>query len=78
MDFYLDLDCSDLDVKVYSDADWGSDVNDRKSINGSVVMFGGATITWNSKKQKTVHCLQQNRNFMLQQWELRICCGLWG
>ena len=40
--------------KVYLDADWASDKNDRKSVLGSVVMFYNGSISWASKKQKSV------------------------
>ena len=35
----------------YSDADWGGDTNDFKSTSGYVFMFGGAAVSWRSKKQ---------------------------
>jgi hypothetical protein len=38
----------------YVDADWASDVNDRKSTSGFVFMLGGAAISWGSKKQASV------------------------
>jgi hypothetical protein len=41
-------------LAVYSDADWASDKADRKSVSGSVVMFGNGPISWSSKKQKSV------------------------
>lgn len=38
----------------YSDADWGADVNDRRSVTGYVFIRSGAAISWASKKQPTV------------------------
>ena len=38
----------------YTDADWASDINDRKSTSGFVFMLGGAAISWRSKKQNSV------------------------
>ncbi|KAI0993606.1 hypothetical protein K3495_g14578, partial [Podosphaera aphanis] len=39
---------------VYSDADWASDRNDRKSITGSIGTLYGGAIFWLSRKQKSV------------------------
>lgn len=39
---------------VYSDADWAGDPNDRTSTSGYLLYFGQSTISWTSKKQKTV------------------------
>ena len=38
----------------YSDADWASDVNDRKSTSGYIFMISGAAVSWKSKKQTCV------------------------
>lgn len=38
----------------YCDADWASDVNDRKSCTGYVFLRSGGAISWNSKRQPTV------------------------
>jgi hypothetical protein len=38
----------------FVDADWASDVNDRKSTSGFVFMLGGGAISWSSKKQQSV------------------------
>lgn len=35
----------------YTDSDWGSNPNDRRSITGNVFLLGGASIGWISKKQ---------------------------
>ena len=38
-------------LTAYTDADYGSNPNDRRSISGSTYIIGGATIGWMSKKQ---------------------------
>lgn len=38
----------------YMDADWGSDINDRKSTSNYVFTLSGGTTSWNSKKQSAV------------------------
>jgi hypothetical protein len=38
----------------FSDADWGANILDRKSISGQVFMLAGGAVTWTSKKQPTI------------------------
>ena len=38
----------------YSDSDWGGDLETRRSTSGYVFTFGGAAISWSSKRQATV------------------------
>ena len=38
----------------YSDADWASDMNDRKSTSGYLFMMSGAAVSWKSRKQTCV------------------------
>lgn len=38
----------------YSDADWGGDVNDRKSTSGYLFKMCGGSVSWRSKKQSCV------------------------
>jgi hypothetical protein len=43
-----------VDVCAYSDADWGNDKADRKSVTGWVAKVNGDPVSWASKKQRTV------------------------
>lgn len=38
----------------YTNADWGADVNDRKSVTSFVFIRSGGAVSWCSKKQPTV------------------------
>jgi hypothetical protein len=42
---------SSLELRVYSDADHGSDPTDRKSVTGFCIFLGDSLISWKSKKQ---------------------------
>ena len=43
-----------LRLEGYSDADWGSNPDDRRSISGYAFLVGNAVVAWSSKKQTTV------------------------
>lgn len=43
-----------LTLQAFSDADWASCVDSRRSITGYILLFGNSPITWKSKKQNTV------------------------
>jgi len=38
----------------YCDADWASDLEDRRSTTWFVFMMGGGAISWSSKRQPTI------------------------
>lgn len=42
------------DLVGYTDADWAGDVKNRKSTSGFTFLFGGAAISWISRKQSSV------------------------
>jgi hypothetical protein len=42
------------EVHVFADADWGADVESRKSISGFAVFFMGCLVSWKSKQQSVV------------------------
>lgn len=52
------------DLKVYVDADWGSDPENRKSTTGYVIKYQGSPISWKSKKQQTVALLSTEAEYM--------------
>ena len=43
-----------MNLEGYSDADWASNLDDRKSVSGICVFVGGNLITWSSRKQEVV------------------------
>ena len=43
-----------IHISAYSDADWASDINTRRSVTGYVVFLGSNPISWQSKKQSSV------------------------
>jgi len=45
---------NDLDIMGYSDADWATNTDDRKSMGGQCVFLGETLVSWSSRKQKVV------------------------
>ena len=45
---------SDVQLIGFADADWAGDLDTRCSTSGYVFQVGNATVSWNSKRQKTV------------------------
>ncbi|CAM8965989.1 unnamed protein product [Rhodiola kirilowii] len=43
-----------LGLKAYTDSDYASDINDRKSTSGYVFLLSGAAVCWSSRKQAIV------------------------
>ena len=43
-----------LVLQAYSNSDWGSSIDTRKSITGYIMMLGNSPISWKSKKQQIV------------------------
>ena len=40
-----------FDLKAYTNADWGGNINDKKSTSGGALFLGKRLVTWTSKKQ---------------------------
>ncbi|CAA0817787.1 cysteine-rich RLK (RECEPTOR-like protein kinase) 8, partial [Striga hermonthica] len=51
MHFYMS---KNLQITAYADADWGSDIDDRRSTSGFCIFLGPNLISWSSKKQHIV------------------------
>jgi hypothetical protein len=49
-----ELSHSVIKLEVYADADWASDIQDRKSTTGWLVKLCGAAVSWCSRRQDTV------------------------
>lgn len=45
---------TDLDITGFSDADWATSIDDRKSIAWHCVFLGETLVSWSSRKQKVV------------------------
>jgi hypothetical protein len=60
----LTLSGSNLELTAYCDADWGSDISDRKSTSGFLVFLGQSLISWVSKKQITVAMSTMEAEFL--------------
>ena len=42
------------DCTGFSDADWGGDLDDRKSTSGYIYLMAGGSVSWCSRKQSSV------------------------
>jgi hypothetical protein len=43
-----------LTIEGFTDADWGAQPDDRRSVSGYLIYLGGNLISWSSTKQKLV------------------------
>jgi hypothetical protein len=48
----------------YCDADWGGDLEDRRSTTGFVFMIRGGAISWSSKRQPTIALSTMEAEYM--------------
>jgi hypothetical protein len=72
---------SDLTLTGYSDSDWASDVDSRRSTTGYIFMLAGGPISWKSKCQPTVALSSTEAEYMAltataqEAMSLRTLCG---
>ncbi|KAI9086917.1 hypothetical protein K1719_031078 [Acacia pycnantha] len=54
-----------LRLMAFTDVDWATDLDDRKSMGGHCVYLGGTLVPWCSKKQKVLDpkCFDDNKRF---------------
>ena len=45
---------NDMQLKGYTDADWGGDLDERKSASGYIFLLNNGAISWSSKKQSCI------------------------
>lgn len=55
---------ANFDITGYSDADWASDVDDRRSCTGYVFKLSNSAITWASRRQQTVALSSTEAEYM--------------
>uniref|UniRef100_H3H572 Polyprotein n=2 Tax=Phytophthora ramorum TaxID=164328 RepID=H3H572_PHYRM len=51
-------------MEAYTDADWGSNLDDRRSVSGIMIMVGGAPVIFKSKYQRTVALSSAEAEYM--------------
>lgn len=56
---------------MYSDADWGENIDDRRSTSGYVAFLGNTPISWSSKKQTTVALSSTEAEYMAAAYAAR-------
>ena len=54
----------DLELQGYCDANWGEDLEDRRSITGYVFVLNNAPVSWCTQKQPTVALSTQEAEYM--------------
>ncbi|CAI5730583.1 unnamed protein product [Peronospora farinosa] len=59
-----DGSASEVQATAYTDADWGSNIDDRRSVSGIMVMVGGAPVVFKSKYQRTVALRSAEAEYM--------------
>jgi hypothetical protein len=61
---YSDPGSREIKIEIFSDSDWGSNVDDRKSVSGFVVCVNGNPVSWLSRSQKSTALSSCEAEFM--------------
>ena len=64
---------NDSFIKAFSDASWGGNGEDAKSTSGSLILFNGGPIAWQSKRQSTVALSSAEAEYMALTETLKLC-----
>lgn len=59
-----DGSANEVQATAYTDADWGSNIDDRRSVSGIMVMIRGAPVVFRSKYQQTVALSSAEAEYM--------------
>lgn len=62
-------------IEAYSDADWGNDITDRRSLTGYVFRVYGSTTSWLTRKQPTVSLSSTEAELIALC--VTVCYGIW-
>lgn len=62
--YVLKFTKDNCELEGYADADWASNVNDRKSYTGFIFKLSGAAVAWESCKQRTVALSSTEAEYM--------------
>jgi hypothetical protein len=73
--YYTDSGTQEINVEIQSDSDWGSNVDDRRSTTGYVLLVNGNPVSWCSRKQKSTALSSCEAEFMALSEAMRE--GLW-
>jgi len=54
MNYKINYKAGEIDVKIWTDADWRTDIDDRHSFSGYITKLGKSIINWKASKQKNI------------------------